>query len=140
MGNTHCNCGAGGWVDRAALPAVVATAFDSLQLDQDTVVAKQKAEGRREAERGTLPLPTLGLTSETRAGDVLSSSRVLHWHGPLDFCVRHVHFLRCLRRRLSAVASHCRKCISSALNENEIANFTMDEGCQLRQVRHMQWP
>lgn len=59
-------------------------------------------------------------------------------HGPLDFCVRHVHFLRCLRR-LSAVAFHCRKCISSALNENEIANFTMDEGSQVRQVRHMQW-
>ncbi|KAL7723164.1 hypothetical protein ACLKA6_008694, partial [Drosophila palustris] len=45
-------------------------------------------------------------------------------HGPLDFCVRRVHFLRL---GFSAVAIHLRKCISSALNENEIANFTMDE-------------
>lgn len=37
----------GGWVDRAALPPVLATAFDSLQLDQDTVAARQQAGGKR---------------------------------------------------------------------------------------------
>lgn len=38
----------GGWLNRAALPAVLAAAFDSLQLDQDTVAARQQAEGRKE--------------------------------------------------------------------------------------------
>lgn len=51
----------GVWVDRAALPAVLATAFDSLQLDQDTVAARQQAEGKRIEATYPPPRPWLDI-------------------------------------------------------------------------------
>lgn len=68
-------CVGKGWGRVLALPAVLATAFDSLQLDQDTVAARQQAKGRREeGRRKEAPPPSwLDIWNQSRRRAIVES-------------------------------------------------------------------